>query len=389
MSFEWNSFGVVGILAMVLACEMGWFVYATRPDRQQNRRLAFVLQLGGVSAGFYFGIAVLGATEEAARWALNIGMTVLLASPAAYLYFVATVSSPLAKPLQSRGAVVLMAAYVLAVEAFWFADPGFFIGDPLAYYPRVGAWHVDFLQPLTGGKVFGGGMLALAELYGLIVAISAYRNATNPMSKQRALVFALAFGIRDIFGAAFVIYFTALDGYFLPGGDVLFILTVPVVDLFFYSLLTYGILKSQLFDIDLRLKTVLRRAMVAFPYAAAFVVVSETVERVLLLPFDSYWVGLLAAGSVVLVMRPIQVQADALANRLLPSIDASETYLDARRENVYRHALETFLEDGIISRRERKVLDRLRADLGIDLARAIAIESTVAQGIPGALALPA
>ena len=282
-----------------------------------------------------------------------------------------------------------MVAYVVAVESLWFAEPEFFIGDPLAYYPRVGGWHVDFLQPLTGGKVFGGGMLALAELYGLIVAISAYRNAGNPMAKQRALLFAIAFGIRDVFGAAFVIYFVALDGYFRPYGDLGWLLTVPVVDLFFYSLLTYGILKSQLFDIDLRLKTVLRRSMVALPYGLVFLVVKEGVEQFLLLPFDGFWVGLLAAGSVVLLMRPIQENAEVLANRLLPSVDASPSYLDARKEDVYRHALETFLEDGIITMRERKVLDRLRADLAIDPSRALALENSVARSIPGAIPFPA
>ena len=86
---------------MVLACVMGWIVYTTRSDRPQNRRLALVLQIGGVSAGFYFGMAVLGGNEATARWALEIGMTVLLVSPAAYLFFVATVASPLAKPLLS------------------------------------------------------------------------------------------------------------------------------------------------------------------------------------------------------------------------------------------------------------------------------------------------
>jgi hypothetical protein len=389
MTFEWNPFGVVGLLAMVLACGMGWFVYFTRSDRPQNRRLALVLQLGGVSAGFYFGVAVMGGNADTARWAIEIGMTLLLASPAAYLFFVATVNSPLARPLQSKTALALMVAYVVVVEAFWFADPGFFIGDQLAHYSRVSGWHVDFLQPLIGGRVFGGGMLALAELYGLIVAISAYRNASNPMSKDRALIFAIAFGFRDLFGAAFVIYFTALDGFFRPHGDVLFILTVPVVDLFFYSLLTYGILKSQLFDIDLRLKGGLRHSIAALPYAVVFLVAQEAVERFVLLPFDSFWAGLLAAGSIVVLMRPIQTQADAIADKILPGIDRSAGYLESRKDEVYRHALESFYEDGIITSHERKALERLSADLGIDARRARAIEDSVTMALAGGDALPA
>jgi hypothetical protein len=389
MSLGWNPFGAVGLLAMGLACTLGWLVYSTRSDRSQNRRLALVLQLGGVSAGFYFGMAVLGQTVETALWAIAIGMTVLLASPAAYLIFLATVASPLTKPLQSKWAAALLVAYVLAVEVFWFLNPEFFISDHLAFYERVGGWHVDFQEPNIGGKVFGGGVLALAELYGLFVAISAYRHAPNPTSRQRALLFAVAFGIRDLFGAAFVIYFVVLGGYFLPGGDVLFILTVPIVDFLFYSLLTYGILKSQLFDIDLRLKTVLRRSMIALPFAAAFFVVTETVERFLLLPFDSFWLGLLAAGSFVLVIHPIQARAAAIADRLLPAVDASPDYLEGRKDEVYRNAFETFLEDGVIAARERKVLDRLRADLKIELARAIAIETAVAQSLGGAITQPA
>jgi hypothetical protein len=221
------------------------------------------------------------------------------------------------------------------------------------------------------------------------VAISAYRHALNPIGRQRALLFVVAFGIRDLFGAAFVIYFIVLGGYFLPGGDVLFILTVPIVDLLFYCLLTYGILKSQLFDIDLRLKTVLRRSMIALPFAAAFFVVTETVERFLLLPFDSFWLGLLAAGSFVLLIHPIQARATAIADRLLPAVDASPDYLEGRKDEVYRNAFETFLEDGVIAARERKVLDRLRADLKIDLARAIAIETAVAPSTGEPITQPA
>lgn len=389
MSFGWNPYGVVGLLAMVLACTMGWFVFSTRPDRPQNRRLALVLQLGGISAGFYFGLAVLARTADTARWAIEIGMTLLLACPAVYLMFLATVASPLARPLRSKSTPILLLVYVLVVEAFWFTNPGFFIADHLAYYPRVGGWHVDFHEPLIGGKLFGGGMLALAELYGLLVAVSAYRHATTAGSRHRAMVFAVAFGTRDLLGAAFVIYFVALGGYFLPGGDVLWLVTVPVVDLLFYALLTYGILKGQLFDIDLRLKGMLRRSIVALPFAVAFFVMSETVEQYLVLPFDSSWLGLLAAGIIVLLLNPIRDFATSIADRLLPSVDASGDYVEGRKEEVYRNALETFLEDGVISDRERKVLERLRSDLGIDGPRAMEIESAVAQLATGGVLSPA
>ena len=380
MSLGWNPFGAVGLVAMVLSCAMSWFVYATRPDRPQNRRLALVLQLGGLSAGFYFGIAILGRSPETATWGIAIGVTALIAAPAAYLFFLATVTSPLAKPLQSKWASGLLLAYVVIVEALWFVDPEFFIDDHLVFYSQVGGWHVDFEEPLTGVIVLGAGMLALAELYGLLVAISAYRHATTASGRQRAFAFAVAFGVRDLFGAAFVIYFGALEGYFLPGGEILFILTVPVIDLFFFSLLTYGILKSQLFDIDLRLKFVVRQASVALPFAFAFFLVSEGLESFLLLPFDSFWLGLLAAGSIVMLLKPIQSGAEKIADRLLPGVESSSEYLEGRKDEVYKNALEAFLEDGLITDRERRVLDRLCKDLGITENRAMAIETSIAHG---------
>lgn len=47
MSFIWNPWGVLGVVALVVAVAMAAFVYFTAPGRSLNRRLALVLFLRG------------------------------------------------------------------------------------------------------------------------------------------------------------------------------------------------------------------------------------------------------------------------------------------------------------------------------------------------------
>lgn len=127
---------------------------------------------------------------------------------------------------------------------------------------------------------------------------------------------------------------------------------------------TYAILRYQLFDIDLKVKLTIERSALVAVFGAAFFVGSELLEK--LLPFDSVLLGIASAGLIALALKPIERYAHRLADNLLPTVkEKSPDYLADRKLDVYRAAVESALEDGDVSAKERSVLERLRGKLGI------------------------
>lgn len=372
MPVQWSAHGALAIAAALAAVAMAAFVYASRPDRQQNRLLAIAIALGGLTTGFYFG-APLFATESAhARAMIAVGVTLLVPLAPVYLLFLGTIRIPLTRPFRGPVAVWASCAYVAAMEIAWVAAPDRFM-DGLRYWETLGGWHLDPAAPHLGLRAVLLGGLGLVQLFGLLVALVAYRRAATPTSRQQAGAFAIAFGSRDLLGAAFILYFGARSMRIEGPAETIFILALPAMDVLFYLLLGYGILKTQLFDIDLRLKVALERSLVAAPFAATFFVVTEALERAV--PFQSFWLGVASAGAIVLLLRPIRRAASGLADRALPSIAPTAEYLGGRSRQVYLHAVEAALQEGPIAAAERRVLDRLARDLGLPPDEMLALES--------------
>lgn len=68
-----------------------------------------------------------------------------------------------------------------------------------------------------------------------------------------------------------------------------------------------------------------------------------------------------------------------MTNRLMHSVQNTPEYLDVRRLEVYRAALEGAFEDGLITDKERSILDHLRDSLGIPQVEAVALEKELSQ----------
>ena len=386
-AFSWNPIGAFATFVMIVACALGYFVFATRRDRSQNRLLAVALVLGGVSAGFYFGVAALASQRETASAAMATGITMLIPLPAVYLLFLATIPTPVTEFLRRRSVTIAIVAGACALGAWRFIAPDAFI-PPMRYWQHMGAWHMDLSMPAPGTRAVLFPVLGMVQLFGFFVAFSAYRRATSPTARMQARAFAIAFGTRDLLQVAFIMTFNILPGASTPLGEQLFFITIPAVDLLFYVLLAYGILSVQLFDIQLRLKWVIERSTVAAPFAAVFFIITESLES--LVPFDSFWAGLAAASLIVLGLQPLQRFASRVAERVLPGVAHTADYLATRKHQVYEHAVEAILADSRISSAERRVLERLRDDLGLSQMEAAALERDVSArmaAVPRAIVL--
>lgn len=373
MDWAWNPYGAFSLVAMLLAWAIAVLVYLTRPERSQNRRLALALALGGAANGAYFGLRLMAADEETAFRALAVGMTFLALLPAAYLLFLAPLETPLVRFLRSKAGVLGVMAATVIVEGAWLARPDLFVSR-LYYSPAVRGWQFD-PGPLLERMLLP--ILGVVQVFGLVAAVSARRRAATPSRRQRALAFAIAFGTRDALQVVFIVLFGVLGAHVWPGFAVVFEHGIPVSDALFALLLAYGILRTQLFDIDLRIKASIRRGTIVSIFVAAFFIVEQLAQMVLQSRTNSFAVGLLGAGAMAVALAPLRKLAGRLANVAMPHVEDSDAYVRLRKLEVFREAVEGVLADGSMTPKERALLDRLRDRLKIPVGRAQALEAEI------------
>jgi hypothetical protein len=228
----------------------------------------------------------------------------------------------------------------------------------------AGPWTVLFMQAIGALSIFG-----------LAAVISAYRAARGPAAKARAKALVVAFGTRDALWTLLWFLFPVYQVSLGVAGSLVLLVVMPLVELTFVALMAYGILRAQLFDIDLKVKWTVKQSTVAALFVGVFFVVSESASTFLSGSGLGPYLGIAAAGLLVFAMAPLQRAADRVANAALPNADASRQYLEFRKLQVYQAALEGAYDDGLVTGKERTVLERLRAELAIAPEAAAAVEA--------------
>ena len=229
--------------------------------------------------------------------------------------------------------------------------------------PRVG-WSLLYLALVT------------TFVYALAASVHAWRTATGA-ARSRALIFALAFGFRDLcwgYNYAFATWemwwsTNPNAGYEADLGYVCYILGTLVA----VPLIAYGILRTQLFDIDLRIRWTIKQSTVAGIFVALMFFISEAASTFLSAELGNL-AGLLAAAVLMFFLSPLQRFADRVASAAMPNTKNTPEYAAFRKMQVYESALAEAQHEGGISDRERALLVRLRDSLGISEADAETIE---------------
>jgi hypothetical protein len=374
---RWNAWGLFGVVSAALCWAMALFVLKTRPDRTQNRRLASMLAVEGVITLFSPSGAAFAASDATARVFFAIHMSALFVIVPLILRFVATIETPLAAPLRTRAGVILPWIYAVGAAVIFVLRPGWF--------------NRGFLTPWWGGRMFDVAPLGsvayaasgLAALYSLALAVSAFRRAApGSIARERARQYAIAFGVRD----TVVLFATSvLPGIYgaTHGGDIhpldfAYVWAIQLTESVFVLLIAYGVLRAQLFDIDLRIAKGLRRSTVAAIVLFAFFAAAELAERLVSEEFG-YVIGAFAAAALIFAHKPIERFAASLSSAILPGVEPSEEYVAFRKLEVYREALEAALEDEQFSDHDRAILRRLQTTLGVAPADAARLEEDVRQ----------
>lgn len=134
-------------------------------------------------------------------------------------------------------------------------------------------------------------------------------------------------------------------------------------------LIAYGVLRTQLFDIDLRLRWTIKQSTLAGVFVALMFLISEGAAQFLEAELGNI-AGLIAAAVVMFFLAPLQRFAERVATAATPNTKNTPEYIAFRKMQVYEAALaEAQHEDGI-SDRERALLERLRDSLEISASDA-------------------
>jgi len=379
--FQWDWLGAISTVGVLASVLLAWVVYRTRPDRTQNRRLALFLVLVSLQVYMVRGFRLL-LTEPSDSLAAGLIASVVTGLVfAAYPFFLVTLPSPLARPLRAPWLMRLLVALGLgfsAVVILFYHNDLFFVR--VERFPHLDAWS---FVPTPLFLAFNFAITAVPALYGLAVALTAVPFASSAVARRQAVAYAAAFAFHDVlflwepFSLAVWPGIAWVDSTRL--GNVQLFVTGTARQVVFPLLLGYGILKTQLFDIDLKVKFALRSTTVAAIFIAAFFAVSELSAALLEDRTGSTVIGILATAALLLFIAPLQRLADRVSDAAMPNVRDTEQYRMVKKRDVYRHAVESALEDGMITERERDILATLADELGLSAGEARRLERSILQ----------
>lgn len=346
-----------GIAGAALAFLLAVLVLASAPRRRFNRLLAVVLGATGVWALAWEAVDITRGAPQVTAFALTgLAMGVM---NAAYLGFLADLQTPFARPLRAPPIKWTLRA-TLAVAA------GSLLVAALALPAAARDAAEIALLPYVVPNVL---LSALILLYALPTTVSAYRRAeAGTPARTRARAWAAAFLVRDgamatgiaLVMASGLVGREAFASALSFAADVAFTASI----IFALPLLAYGLLKTQVFDIDLKIKWSVERATLA---AIFLTVILGTIALVGRITTEELGIaaGGIGAALLLFAILPLHRFSERVADRLMPGARASDDYLTARKLQVYRAALEDIWAEGGGEAEDAHVLAALRRGLGI------------------------
>lgn len=360
----------LGVPAAIIAWGFALYVYVVAPGTRGSRFLVAMLITDGFAVISSYGngpfinewLGIQGipwyAIHQASDWLLI----------AIYIPFIAmTLDSGLVAPLKGKTTrtAMLVVGGLVALSMFFLPNDA------------REAFRVPFYI-----------VISVVLAWGFAAAIHSWYIATSEAKRARARAFTLAFGFRDIIWTwTFAMNVAYNYGYIGDGGPGSWPAIVPLsyaaAVIIYVPLVAYGMLRVQLFDIDLRIKRTIRRSTIAAAFVAAFFLVSESVGIYVSDRLGNI-VGLLCTAALIFFLDPIQRAAERFSDTAMPRTQATPEYETYRKLQVYEAAVQAALEEGGISERQRRVLDSLISSLEIDVQAAVQLEGDARASFPNA-----
>ena len=366
--FEPNAIGIFGLVAIAACWALAVVLFRNKSPGNTASMLAWLLVVEGITL-FTAGYMDMNFTQVVfdtswyPQWA-KIAFIIHTAGDCAMLalyppFLGVALNTKLTRPFAGKGMRIALA--IASVANFVAVQ----------------------VSPLEISLLLLYGMLTLLFAYALVASVHAWFTASAGIAKDRARIFVIGFGIRDIFWG--IIYFSAI-WQVLSGAYKIVPETGSEIGIDWMSLIyaagtfvaipmiAYGILKTQLFDIDLKIRWTIKQSTLAGAFVAIMFVISEGAAQFLEAELGNI-AGLLAAAVVMFFLAPLQRFSEKVAAAAMPNTKNTPEYATFRKMQVYESAIRDAQAEGGISNKERTLLDLLRDSLGIKESDAIAIES--------------
>jgi len=360
--FQVHPVGILALVAVTLCWGLAIVLYRTGHVGSVARKLALLLVVEGVTL-------------------ISTGFIDLFLTPETRAHDLFLKWVKLEEIIHTMGDCAMLALYppflAAALQTRWtqpFAGRRMRIGLAVAC---TLLFFAVFLTPLWFGASLLYLALALVFWFAFAASIHAWRLAAGT-ARTRARSFALAFGIRDVCwgfvygGAIWMIWFGQYHVVDADASSPIYVV-YALGTLLAVPLIAYGILRTQLFDIDLRIRWTIKQSTLAAAVVAIIFLLSEGADRFLSSELGDS-IGLLAAALVVFFLAPLQRFAERVAAAAMPNTQNTPEYAAFRKMQVYEAAIAEAQADGGISQKERALLIRLRDSLEISESDAEAIE---------------
>lgn len=141
--------------------------------------------------------------------------------------------------------------------------------------------------------------------------------------------------------------------------------------------IAYVVLRHHLLDIDAGVRWTMSGGVVASAFVATFFVVTEFLAYFLGRQAENAYIGIVATGGLLFVLAPLKRLGDRVAKAALPgALPVDERSLDERLALLAEQTRIAW-EDGVLSPKERRMLEHARERLGVSDADAMRLERQV------------
>jgi len=319
--------GILGLVAVTACWAFAAVLYRAGPAGSVSRKLSLLFIVEGItlaSAGYpelSLGLQVVQIVDQYPLYdqiagiihAIGDGAMLALYPP----FLAAALHTKLTRPFAAKGARI---ALVVASTGLVFAVQ---------------------LSPLEVGMSLLFASLSLLFVFTLVSSIHAWWVAPAGITRDRAGIFALAFGFRDVCWAivyGYSIWNISAGTYLIQEQPLSIYLIYALGTLLYIPFIAYGILRTQLFDIDLRIRWTIKQSTLAAVVVVIMFVLSEGAEQ--LLSAELGTVGSLAvAALVVFALTPLQRFAEGVATVAMPNTQNTPKYATFRKMQVYEEAV--------------------------------------------------
>lgn len=217
---------------------------------------------------------------------------------------------------------------------------------------------------------------ALAPIAGVAMALLA--GLRSPGLRVRAEMLAALTALMAVSGL-YVGWNVVRGVDWLPG-----IFLIGVWRILLPALAVYALVRHGLFGVDVRLRFAIKGTTLAGCFLAVFFVVNKVTENLVAARFDNNHVGVyvggVVAGLLLFVLSPLQRVAERFSQAVLPNSTPVSSMTHPERLDLFREQAMLVWRDGRMGRKERALLDGLRARLAIPFEEAARIEAQAAAG---------